>query len=313
MWKPLPVTYFLRWADRWESPMARLRSIKEAGMDHLVLTHELLRLAMQDLKAFDAFCRAVEQAGLDFVDAHAPFGNLCDLSLPLAQYRPVMIAQNKLALNLCAAVGVKTCTIHLGNCIYEQKFPLAHYWELAEQALEELLPEAEKCGVILNVENVANPPSQAELILRCRKKFDTPYLGACFDSGHAEIARSCHKSDPQSAVYKAWGWLPEEEPRFDDLVPETVIPLAVTCHIHDNDGLHDQHMLPFTGVNQWERIIALLGRAPRLQCIQSEAKLHVHGNTLREAVSAFQKFSAMLEAERNKVQAVSSHASPETA
>jgi len=301
MREPLPITYFLNWTEHFEAPESRLRSIKESGMDHLVLSHELLRLGMQDMKKFDAFCRAVERSGLDFVDAHAPFGNLCDLSLPLEQYRPVMIAQNKLVLNLCAAVGVKTCTIHLGNCIYEQKFPLKHYWNLAERSLAELLPEAEKCGVILNVENVANPPSQAEVILRCRKKFDTPFLGVCFDAGHAEIARSCHKSDPQSAVYKAWGWLPEEEPRWDDRVPEEIIPDAVTCHIHDNDGLHDQHMLPFTGVISWERIIALLARAPRLQCIQSEAKLQMHGNTFREAVLTFQRFSAMLEAERNKV------------
>jgi len=44
----------------------------------------------------------------------------------------------------------------------------------------------------------------------------------------------------------------------------------VTCHLHDNDGSDDTHSMPGDGTINWNKVIPLLRKAPRLQVIQSE-------------------------------------------
>ena len=70
---------------------------------------------------------------------------------------------------------------------------------------------------------------------------------------------------------------------------DAMLPHIVNCHIHDNDGMHDQHDLPGRGCADWNKIVALLKKAPRLQVLQSEVA--IAGNTVaaRELVETFER------------------------
>jgi sugar phosphate isomerase/epimerase len=49
-----------------------------------------------------------------------------------------------------------------------------------------------------------------------------------------------------------------------------MLPHVTTCHLHDNNGVHDQHLLPGRGTIDWGHVIGLLRTAPRLKCFQNE-------------------------------------------
>ena len=61
-----------------------------------------------------------------------------------------------------------------------------------------------------------------------------------------------------------------DEPEWDDRALEKTLPQIVSCHLHDNDGSDDSHSLPGEGTINWNKVIQLLKKAPRLQLIRSE-------------------------------------------
>ena len=53
--------------------------------------------------------------------------------------------------------------------------------------------------------------------------------------------------------------------------------------------MHDRHDLPGRGCVQWQKLVPLLKSAPRLQSVQSEVHMAVHGVAVRELVETFER------------------------
>lgn len=70
-----------------------------------------------------------------------------------------MILQQKYTLKLCSITEVNSCTFHLGKPHYDQFHTLEQFDEFSKRSLEELMAEAEKLGITLNIENVWYQPS----------------------------------------------------------------------------------------------------------------------------------------------------------
>ena len=78
-------------------------------------------------------------------------------------------------------------------------------------------------------------------------------------------------------VNKAWrGHLVEEPEALKKL-----LPWIVTCHLHDNNGLGDQHQLPGRGTIDWEHLMPELLAAPRLVSCQSEVGFLLYNIPIR--------------------------------
>lgn len=106
----------------------------------------------------------------------------------------------------------------------------------------DLIPFAEKLGVKVAIENMFeyNPEgiatqdvfadsSEFEGFLN---EYNHPFLVACVDVGHAQIAKT-----PPGQMIR-------------DLTGKYVKVL----HIHDNDGSHDLHMPPYLGMIDWQNV-----------------------------------------------------------
>lgn len=249
-----------------------------AGAKYVVLSDELMRLFSGHGKCVPEVRAEVEAAGLTFLDAHAPFGPWDNYCLPDEAARPSMIARQKLALQLCAEFDVHTITAHVGGRppIFAE-YTVEQIIESTYRSLDELLPVAEKLDVTIAIENSWTPFTTPEQLLEIVRHYRSPHLGICYDSGHANLmARPT--DDPESAAVKAFPAYGIATPPWDDRILEKMLPEVVNCHLHDNDGLVDQHRLPGLGNIDWRRIMPLLlEKAPRLQCIQDEAFPHKHG------------------------------------
>ena len=155
-------------------------------------------------------------------------------------------------------------------------------------AIEKLLPEAEKCNIIICIENSMSRAACPRRVVQLKSEFDSPYLGLCYDSGHAhQLDAARDLSD--SVIHKFWQTVGVATPEWDDQTLERMLPDIVNCHLHDNDGSEDSHRIPGNGTINWNKIMPLLKRAPKLQVIQCEV-LRRPGET---AVEICQKFNEL--------------------
>ena len=243
-----------------------LHEFSANGAKYLMLTGTDISRIMENRDCAARFRRELADEGLSYCDAHAAFGPMLDLACPVAEARPEMIMRHKLTLLITASMGVKTITIHTGNEPRHPDYPLEVQFDCLKRSLDELLPFAESLGITICIENIWYQLNTPERLLAVKQEFPTDALGFCYDAGHANLMDK-GRNFPESAPYRVWGQVP---PHFDDRILEKMLPHVVNCHLHDNNGITDQHFNPGRGTVNWKHIIPLLKKAPRLQVIQSE-------------------------------------------
>ena len=158
-----------------------------------------------------------------------------------------------------------------------------------------LCPRIEKVRehVIYCLENIFKPINTVSVILELLKKFDSPHLGVCFDSGHANIMeKGMAFSDS-----RPWGqWEGRGEIEWEHDVLNKLLPHIVTCHLHDNNGSQDQHKLPGQGTVNWQEIMKVLPTVPNLKCMQSEVSLLRNPMPVATLIDTWKEYLAGTEA-----------------
>ena len=268
--------------ERWQ----KLEEFAAAGGRHIVLTPAMLA----QMAASPGYKRELEKelAGLNitFADSHAPHGGQHDLHCLCEEERGHLTWLFKLYLQIASDLNVKTMTFHPGSDHNMPQYTGRPHRERVFRMLDELLPVAEKCDVIIALENSWSCSNTAEALLEYKEKYPTEYLGFCYDSGHANIMDN-GRHHPGCVAFDRWQRCGFAEPQWDDKRLEKMLPYVVNCHLHDNDGSADSHALPGNGNVNWDNIVNLLRQAPRLKVIQSEVKHSRHHIELPVIVQKF--------------------------
>ena len=263
-----------------------LREFAVNGGKHLVLTSSIISRILCD-PAFAGSIKADLAAhGLDFVDSHAPFGPLLDLNsqdtlIPRAAYHKAHLAIGEM-------MNVDTMTIHIGNDHIAPGDSTDVQIDRISALLDELLPEAEKRNIVITIENIWLPINTPENLWKIKKRFDTPYLGFCYDAGHANLMNN-GRLHAESTALDFWNQVNAGTPVWDDAILEKMLPEVVNCHIHDNDGSYDFHQLPGNGNVNWQHTANLLKKAHRLRSIQSEVGTTRHYISIKKLMETFEK------------------------
>ena len=264
----VPVTFHYDWEFIGDHDRQTLMyEFAANGAKHLVLTDTLIHMIGRTSGLYRQLRREVAAAGLDFVDSHAPFRGDTDPNCPDPAARPYMLAQMRLTLQIVHDFGVKTCCFHISNCVYPGYGVEAHR-EATWRTIDEILPLAERLDVVLCFENTYRPFNTVDEIRGCLDRYPSKYLGMCYDSGHANIMEH-GMAIPECVLHRAYtdcGLVP----RGEEDVLGAMLPRLVSCHLHDNDIVSDQHVLPGLGTIDWSALVPKLLSAPRLACIQSE-------------------------------------------
>ncbi len=138
-----------------------------------------------------------------------------------------------IALEGTAAVGAPCMAIH---CIMpwggEQLPDPERFMDMNRAFFAQLLEKAKACGVVIALENMPFRNlilSTPEQVLNFAKEFDSPCFRVCLDTGHAAVL----------------GLSPADSVRL-------IGREHLAClHVHDNDGAHDLHWLPYRGAIDW--------------------------------------------------------------
>lgn len=197
------------------SPMERMRAIKAAGFDGIILLWA--DYFDPDYQMFPEYAR---RAGLFVENAHAPY-RYANAIWEVGPAGDEYAAHILRCIDQCAQNGVPALVVHPINGMS----PLPGC-DVGLDRFRRILDAAETRGVDIAIENQGNP----EYIDHVFRNIQSDRLRFCFDSGHERF------------------YSPER-----DLLAEYGNRLSA-LHLHDNDGENDAHMLPFTGNVDWTRV-----------------------------------------------------------
>jgi len=270
-WKPIPDL---------AAPLL-LQEFADNGAKNLVLIEAWVERLIRE----PGFCSKLKgwlrACGMNIFECHGVWGQGYDLNITELPRRKGMIEDHKLSMEYAAFFGCKTYTVHIGPYYEGMEKPVF-------EALEQLIPAAEKAGIILAIENGFDPGNSPDALLQYLKKFPSNYFGCCLDTGHANVMRPApgKKMELYGASYRnLWN----NDMRHE---PDPIGKLAdylVTAHVHDNDGYSDAHMLPGTGNTPWDKWIPALKKCPRLVSLQNETGALTHRVSIRKMCETFDK------------------------
>ena len=246
------------------------------GVDTFVFTNNLARQCLENPQRIGFLKTITRDMGIRFVSMHSPFGKDFDLNVPEYDRRPQMLKDHIRCMEIAAEFGSQTYTMHVGAWHHLfQHTPWEELHRNAEESLEQLLPAAEKLGIVIAVENAFEPPNSPREVRNLVDRFaSSPAIGVCYDTGHAHFMAPYPWKDPAnySAFHREKTWWEhgiEEEPNHIEILQDQI----VTCHIHDNSGYDDDHSMPFDGTLDWDVLMPKLRACPRMLEFQTEVSM----------------------------------------
>ncbi len=219
--------------------------------------------------------------------AHSTWGEGNELSLPFEGDRKRMLRLAERQLELAAMFGADTCAFHAETWSNDSLRPrTAEQWcSYIDDALERLLPIAERYQVVIALENIWSQMSMPKELCGFVERFNSPYLGLCFDIGHANVLAA---SGTKSCGWMPWACKDFGEIPWNDNILEEMLPHIVTAHLHDNATDTDSHDIPGHGNINWAGKMAKLMTAPRLRSLQHEVaqSFNYDAKTILDAFAA---------------------------
>lgn len=232
---------------------AAYKLAEELALDFVELAFDLHEIepSLQAVKKVRELGRATgvgSTVHLSYIDL-----NLASL-IPAA--RATAVARSQRGIDYAAEAGASCAVLHSGR--HYLRHPLAD--ALAESAVRASLDELKDPAVPVALENLAlgdddlvrEPGSLAELTAYAGKGF-----GNCLDLGHAFV----EARQP---------WRPEAQ-RGEDLIAAYIAMLGdriIHLHLHNNDGLSDQHLPTSQGGVDYRRYATFLKNFTGTACLE---------------------------------------------
>ena len=279
---------------------ARMEKLAAAGIKRVQLEAKQLMDTVDDPEYRRVLVQEAEANGLKLFDAHGLHSLTDSIGCPIPGAQEHLFEVVRKALHGAADLGLRTVTFHLSRTRLVKQFaPESGAIEEVDlegarsrimPQLEILVPEAEKLGVLMALENLFLPSSAAHFITPIVREFNHPNLGLNYDSGHALLVERLPGKDPaEIAEWIRLGWTDSQVTLQDDQLDE-MLDQVVTAHLHDNMGINDEHLLPGEGRADWPHIVERLRRAPRLVSLQSEVMAKYYGDDPGSQAERFRQF-----------------------
>jgi sugar phosphate isomerase/epimerase len=205
-----------------------LRKLKHVGYQCVEYSH-LAQLSASEVSEVADFAR-----GLDLTSWSVHFWGPVDAETPDAAETTRLRLRD--CVDSCCQVGGRAIVVHCAGFSEDLSEPsvFQRYRRDNLSILEPTCAHAAAKGIEIALEN-GRSQAQMQLIMTLVETLDTPYLGICVDTGHANLG---------------------------DLGADRAIRIAgdrlLTTHLQDNRGRQDDHLPPGLGVIQWDQVFSAL-------------------------------------------------------
>ena len=226
---------------------------------------------------FTELRKYTEDKGLYFNQSHAPHpSSLIDEAFTKRRFDELVTS-----LKNSSYLGVRNIIIHpLQHLRYYTNENTEALYEMNLEFYARLLPYCEEYGITICTENMwqcygnsskiwDSTCSRAEEFVRYVDGVNSPYLKACVDIGHTVLVGE----NPVKMI-------------------EALGNRVAALHVHDNDGIHDSHTLPFHGILMWTEIAKTLKKIGYSGEITLETEGFIPKGMPKELYTAATKYMA---------------------
>lgn len=249
-----------------------IREFVDNSCNHFVITDMLLKNMLDNPDREKFMHKLCHDMQVEFSAVHGLDAKGFDMNTTDPDRWQGLIADHTKAMQIAAGFNCKSYVVHVGAAHYcYDHVPLDDLRKLALKTLERLLPEAEKLGLIIAVENSFEKPNSAKEVLGIVNHFrGTKAVGVCYDTGHANCMASAPGKDKSKyePYFPVCWW--ENGVEWEDGAIQLLKEKIVTCHIHDNNGYGDLHGMPFDGTINWKELMQELFSCPNMIDFQTE-------------------------------------------
>jgi sugar phosphate isomerase/epimerase len=215
-------------------PQPALRAIADAGFSHVHWCHQWCTDFLYGPAETAAIGAWLREYHLAVNDIHGSAGKEKNWGSALEHERLAGIELVRNRIDLAEALGSDVLIMHLPAEPAAEPERTA-YWDRLRRTLDILRPYARAPSVRLALENM--PQDNFPTLRRVLTDYPPDYIGLCYDCGHGNIAGN---------------GLAELGQAKDRLI---------ATHLHDNDGISDQHWPLFTGTVDWQRLATIIAQS----------------------------------------------------
>lgn len=217
--------------------------LAEAGFDTIDFSFpdEGYRLLSMEKVYYTELRKYAESKGVYFNQSHAPTpSSFCDEAESEKMFRDLVSV-----ILRASYLGIKNIVVHpCQHLNYAQAGAPEQLFEYNMKFYRRLIPYCEEYGIRVAVENMwqyqgmvsHSTCSRPEEFIKYIDDLNSKFIVACLDLGHAMLVR--------------------EQP--DEFIRRLGNKRLKCMHVHDVDGTHDLHTLPFFGIIDWENIMKAL-------------------------------------------------------
>ena len=170
-------------------------------------------------------CTEIGKQFKAFADAHGVSFSQGHMILNIKLCEDGSVDILKRQLDLFKAIGVKAAVLHCDSLLRFPDMPLEEKLAKNKEALRTLLEYIADTDMVICLENLRHPSivKTAESLLYFIDELKSPNLGICLDTGHLNTTEN---KSQMEFIQKAGKHIK-------------------ALHIADNEGVTDQHMMPF--------------------------------------------------------------------
>ena len=260
-------------------PYPYLQGIAEAGFTHVHWCHHWCTDFIYSASEISQIQQWLTELGLQATDIHASAGSEKAWASAREYERLAGVELVVNRLEMAAAIGCDVAVLHIPG-VPDDREQAREYWDRVRRSLDTLQQSTRATGVRIALENGGSDGSWVPL-KQVFADYAPDFVGLCYDCGHGNMGGN------------GLGNL------------ETHADRLIAIHLHDNDGTGDQHMLPFMGTVDWDRLIGLIAHSSydkwvNLELSQSRSGYEVGNEVafLREARQIADRLGAALDAAR---------------
>lgn len=237
--------YFQSYGD----PQPYLKRIADAGFTHVHWCHHWNTDFLYSQPEIHQISRWFKDYDLRLLNLHASQG-VEKFWCSFTEYqRQAGVELLKNRIEMASQLGSDVVIVHVPTSTeIESREKIL---EPVRRSLDELAPYAKKLNVRIAVENMES--DDFGVLTALMNEYDESLLGLCYDSGHGNI----------------------DGRGLDNL--EKAKERLIALHLHDNDGMNDQHIIPFAGTVDWPRLAGIIADSSYAECINLEVIIHETG------------------------------------
>lgn len=199
---------------------------------------------------FSDLKRKADQAGIEIAMTHgrgATFKNI-------PEWDNRVIENTRLDCLATSILGAPVCVIHgVSNCNFPKDVDPDFLRDLNFDLFSKVLPFARKYGIKIAAETLGDAPNHGTCCLfGYTSEFVKAYERICEEGEFSDCLASCMDTGHTNKAMRF-----DNNPTPGDAIRQ--IGKSITAlHLHDNNGLTDQHKIPFTGSINWKDVFDAL-------------------------------------------------------